>query len=1097
MLYLIKGRSGTGKSQYILQKLKKELDNDKYCIMIVPDQATHETEQKIMGFLGNGLMNVEVLSFSRLASRVLSEQGGLNKTFLDDNGKLMVLRKIIAKKQKELEYYSKAALKPGFAKKMQDVINILKFNMIEPNAISNANETIKDLILDKKLKDIACIYQAMEEYLANGYQDEQDRLNLLIEKMHLSKFIKDAAIFVDGFNFFDFNSANYKVLETIIKHAQDVYVTFCFNKMSDDDFEIFRSELNAFKRLKQFSDDNNISYKMIGAQKSSFNIKGMETLESELFSYTKNDKADCEFKLYEAISQKHEVEYAVDIVASMLEKGIKLKDITIVAGDIDDYIPILRRELSINGLGFFIDEGRKLSTYNAVEYILASIDAAVSKSVDDVMRVAKSGFSVLDIEQVQKLENYALVFGIKYSGFFKEFVWSDETDEQMKELAEDARKKLIEPILNLREKTRRVKDVNTLAKIVYEYMQETQLKEQIETLCNQLLEDGEYELASENAQVYNSIIQTLEQISFLIDGDTSLRDFSKILKEGFSAQTINVIPPTTDQIIVGNVQKVATRDVENLIVLGINEGAMPRLANDNYIISDAEAKELQKIGINSFSQSKEYMQYQKLLVYKCLMKAKKSLYLSYANSDSKGKKLEPSYLINRLRNIFNDIDIKEIEGNRLVSKKQGYYQLALSLRDFIDNSEDSENLRTLYASYRQEQDQQLLDKIEDALFYQPIGFSKANARMLMQNKNYSSITRVEQFNSCPYKHFINYAIKPKSLKKYNEDRIDQGNYYHDAFNLLTRELINKGLEYETYSQQQIENMLDEILNEIETYHNYALLKSTPKFKQLAKFMRSTAKKTMWAMINHILAGKFRPYLAEAKIGTDVPYVNLQLDNGEMISLQGKIDRIDIFECENKKYVRVIDYKTSKKDIDYTNIYNGLSLQLPVYLNSIKSIGEVAGMYYMQISDPVYDIEKYLKNKINIIEPFKLEGVMVDLRELAVATDENNYENSFVANIKVNKKGELSKGVLDKDKMNSLIDFAVRKTKETIHRIMQGENLPYPSKLAAQNACEYCQFRSICRFEPKRHCKANELVKIKEDEFFERIAIEVNEDDKMD
>ena len=146
MLRFILGASGVGKTSYIYDEIIKEsMSNmDKQYILLVPDQFTMETQKDVVvQHPRHGSMNIDILSFGRLAFRVFEELGISKMSILDDTGKTLLLRHAIEKNQDKLKLFYDKYKFFGFVEEMKSSISELYQYGISP-------EQLDKVILDTK-----------------------------------------------------------------------------------------------------------------------------------------------------------------------------------------------------------------------------------------------------------------------------------------------------------------------------------------------------------------------------------------------------------------------------------------------------------------------------------------------------------------------------------------------------------------------------------------------------------------------------------------------------------------------------------------------------------------------------------------------------------------------------------------------------------------------------------------------------------------------------------------------------------------------------------------------------------------------------------
>ena len=163
-LQFIIGSSGSGKSCYAYQNIIEQagLHPEKLFFVIVPEQFTMQTQKTLVEMSpGKGILNIDILSFERLAYRVLEEVGGDSRTLLEETGKSMVLQKMVQQHGKELSYLGGQMRKAGYLDEVKSILSEFMQYDIRDSEIQEMIEDSSDrALLQMKLKDVSVLYQA-------------------------------------------------------------------------------------------------------------------------------------------------------------------------------------------------------------------------------------------------------------------------------------------------------------------------------------------------------------------------------------------------------------------------------------------------------------------------------------------------------------------------------------------------------------------------------------------------------------------------------------------------------------------------------------------------------------------------------------------------------------------------------------------------------------------------------------------------------------------------------------------------------------------------------------------------------------------------
>ena len=320
--------------------------------------------------------------------------------------------------------------------------------------------------------------------------------------------------------------------------------------------------------------------------------------------------------------------------------------------------------------------------------------------------------------------------------------------------------------------------------------------------------------------------------------------------------------------------------------------------------------------------------------------------------------LKPSVFITRLLRIFPECRIKNkddyIPVYGIVNKKSAIKAAALEKGTVFGNS--------VFEVLEEENDEKtlkLVKKLNKSINKLPKLDKKITDR-LYGNGIYTSISRLERYAACPFSYFMEYNLKAKERKLYSIDNPDMGSMLHSIIERFSNVLLDKGIDWKNITQPECEKMVEEIVDELAPTMKDEILISSSTLRYAVIRLKRIAKRAIWVLIKHIKAGHFIPagYEVGFGAGEQMPPVIIEIEGGGKLVLNGKIDRVDYYDKDGTRYVKVIDYKSGKKAFSFKDIYYGLQLQLVLYMDSIiKSLEKdgikaaPAGMFYYRVMDP--------------------------------------------------------------------------------------------------------------------------------------------------
>lgn len=1127
----ILGRAGSGRTQRIFEEIKYRLKKGgkNKLFLLVPEQFTLQTEFDLITTNElSGIMRVEVISFERLAYKVFDEVGGLKKIDINELGKIMVLKRLFDKYSKELEVYRKISGKQGFLENFCRLITELKRNDIYPDALKETVESFEEEnIFTRKLKDISFMYGRFVEYMDGRYSDEEDKLSMLVDKIDEARFLDGAEIWVDGFS--GFTVQEYKVLEKLILKAEKTNIALTLDKdESIRDKELFAPTRKTFLKIREIAHRHSIKETQTLLTEQMDKSLELNHIEREIYAYPYNryDRAVENIEMFSGTNQNTEIENAAcKIISLVRDKGYRWKDIALVNGAMESYSLTIKRVFNEYGIPFFIDEKRNIMNNPIIKLVLSSMDIlSRNYKYDDVFRFIKTGFCVLNKEEAEKLENFVLKYGIEGSRWFEEFKYGSEEDEYLEEINE-IRTKFITPFMNIKDKLKGRRLVSDFSSYLFEFLTGLGIEEKLDMWIENFKENDRLEYVNEYTQIWNIIMEVLSQlVEILGDNKVDLREYRKVLEAGFSQYKVGIIPPTIDQVLVGNLDRSRSHNIKALFVVGVNDGILPSGQDDNGLLLDEEKLLIKEKGIELSSDSETRSKEEEFSIYTSLSKPSEYLWLSHALSDSEGKALRPSILIDRIKKLYPRLkqmsDI--VKANTHEDEKRQLSMVSLptptfkylieNLRLSLDENPVSQLWYEVYDWYyrNKEWDNRCTMMIE-GLFHnnQEKYIGERRAKALYNTPLKSSISRLERFVNCPFAHFVNYGLKPEERKEYKVRIPDIGRLFHDSMESFSKKLSIENLNWRDIDKEESDRIVEGIIDEIAPNFGYNILESSHRYKYLINKLKRVSKRAAWTLTEHIKKGEFTPSLYEFEFGegsfSKVPPIIIELPDGQQVKLEGRIDRIDILKDEDGNYVKIIDYKSGSKKFSLSDVYYGLQIQLIVYLDAVLENEDKlriddahpGGVFYFKLDDPmiesnddnVENIEKEIMRKL------KMDGIITKDIKIAKAMDRDIEEerSSLVIPANLKRDGDFSKtsSVLEEEELYSLIKHVKNLVVEIAGEILKGNIKIEPCKVENNISCTYCQYNAICQFDKNFENNNYRVIrKLKDEEVIEKIEAEV-------
>lgn len=1122
------GGSGAGKSRQLHEDIVAWAKKDAECnfLFLVPDQFTMQTQVDLVNASEcGGIMNIDVLSFGRLAHRIFEETGYGSKPVLDDTGKSLVLRKVAAGLKDEMPVIGKNLNKIGYIHEVKSAISEFKQYGITTGQVGELAEFAKGRgALHYKLKDLEVIYKGFNDYIRDRFITTEETLELLTRAVGKSKIIQNSVIIFDGFT--GFTPIQYRLIQELLRLTKRVIISITID-IHENPFKI-GGEQELFYLSKKTTGDLCRLAKEAGTTRTDdiyiknsplprfADNKAMAHLEQSLFRYPVKtfEEEQSNIHLSEALNPAMEVrQVSIQIKKLVLEEGYSYRDIAVVTGDLEIYGDYFEREALVYDIPIFMDRTRGLLLNPFIEYIRSALKLVLGDfTYETVFHYLRCGLTDFTSEEIDRLENYVLAYGIrgkkKWSQAFvrKEDLRilaasEDEGEEDgnnkenqqivLLEQLNDTRQQLMEQIAPLLEKQ---ETAGEMVKMLYDFIVAGRIQEKLAGYEKFFMENGELERAREYAQIYRLVMELLEQIMALLANEPmTLREFADILDAGFDEIEVGIIPGSVDRVVVGDMERSRLKQVRVLFFLGVNDGNIPKSGSKGGIISDIDREFLQQSEFELAPTPRQQMYIQRLYLYMNMTKPSDRLYLSYSRLSSQGKSIRPSYLIETMKKLFPQTKIKkagvmENTLEQMVGKKDGLTLLAEELRDYAAGREgtlEQEELYSLYRLYAEDQEYGVYaEKLSEAAFarYEHKPLAKVVAKALYGSMLENSVSRLEKYAACAYSHFLQYGLMLKERDEYSFEQVDQGNIFHDVLDTFAGKLAENNYTWFDFPEEEGDRLLKEALDACTMAYGETVLYSNARYEYMTERMYRILKRTIRTLKAQLREGDFIPASFEMSFSRveTLDAVNIALSEGEKMKLRGRIDRIDTCEDDEHVYVKVIDYKSGSRKFDLAALYYGLQLQLVVYMNVATEIERKnhpdkeivpAALLYYHVSDPLVKVQEDISaEEINqeILKELRTTGIVNQDEKVVSLLDKNFTDKSFVVPVERKKDGSFSvrSSTIAKEDYETVSQFVNHKIRQFGREILDGNIAVNPCEQGGRQSCTYCAYRGVCDFEEK-------------------------------
>ena len=1055
MLTLLIGTDWTANRREILRRISEDVRQRKPGrILMVPELISHDTERRLCAAAGDTASRyAEVLSFTRLARRVSDSVGSAAMDCLDNGGRVVAMAAAARQLSSRLKAYAAVETKPEFLTGLIDAVDEFKRCRITSETLMNASRQLEGGFA-QKLEELALLMEGYDALCARGKRDPRDQMNWCLEQLEDSDFAKNHVFYIDGFP--DYTRQHLDILELLIRESENVTVSLNCDSVG--------SKQMAFETAGETAKQIIECARRAGARWKIETVPGenipLTAVWEKLFQgHIEKGFAKNSLGVYRAESPYGEVMGAAEQVMELVRGGCRYRDINLVCGDMRVYMPLVNQVFHRFGIPVYQSGTEDILQKSVVSTVLNALDAALSGFEQrSVLRYLRSSLSPLSMDDCDRVENYAIIWGIRGSKWVKEWenhpeglsgVWSDDFTRQLTEI-NAARRAAIEPLNRLREGILNSADLRGQVLTLYSFLEEIQLAQHLSDLAKELDDRGENREAQILNQLWEILLTALEQLHDTL-GDTAWEPehFARLLRLLLSQYDVGTIPPVLDAVQMGQPSAQRLHEQKHLIILGAQEGSLPGYTGSTGVLTDQERKTLRQMEVFITGGAMDGIRAEFAEIYGVFCGARESI--AVWNSGE-----QPSFLYRRLADMAGGIS-----------------QTEASLGFGAANPGESGAYLSRWNDREAAEELGIEKEYDEALVKRDYALGKVDAqriRGLYGDTLKLSASQIELQAKCRFQYFLRYGLRAQERKEAAVDPAEFGTYVHDVLEHTCKEIRDLG-GFHQVSQVQT----------LEIAHKYSDIYAKEHFSQLDSqrvsylFQRNMQEldaivRELWEELKESL---FVPQAFEVGFGTGEAdsLAGIPIPNGAMEAmLRGFVDRLDTWERSGNTYYRIVDYKTGPKEFDYCDVYNGIGLQMLLYMFALRNSGQThlgqrpipvgvqyfpARVRYLNTDGRPEDAEAEKKRS----KEWRREGLLLQDAEILKAMEPG--EEIKRLNYKVKKDGTLDGDLATREQMKLLETYVFRTLGKLVEDIASGDVTPNPYPRGDHGACTWCPYGSIC------------------------------------
>jgi len=1056
MLRLLLGKNWTQNREVLLQRISDDVCNERgNRIFIVPELITHDTERRLCAVAGDTSSRfVEVLSFPRLGLRVAEYTGCGAEECLDNGGRVVAMAAAARMLSSKLKSYAAVETRPEFLTGLVDAVDEFKRCCITPADLRWASAQT-DGSLAQKLEELALLLETYDSLCAQGKRDPRDRMSWVLEQMEAYQYGGEHVFYIDAFP--DFTRQHTAVLEHLIRVSPEVTVSLNCD-CTGSDLLAFEKAGHTARELLRIADRLGIEAKIEYIDGESGK---MDYLLERLFQGGIQMQPDLEGKLtlIRCESPWQECTAAAERVLELVQGGCRYRDIGIVCADMEGYRALAGMIFRQCGIPVYLSGTDDILEKSVVSAILSAMDAAAGDLEQrEVVRYLRSVLSPIPADVCDLVENYALTWSIRGKMWQQDWSfhpaglgtdWTEENREQLRILNE-ARSAALNPLTVMREGFRRAISLADQIRVLYQFFVDIEFEKKLTTLADRFDAAGDNRGAQEIDQLWEIILGAMEQMYDVLgntawDTDSFIRLFKLLL----SQYDVGTIPTVLDSITVGPVSAMRCQQQKHLIVLGAQEGFLPGYGGSTGVLSDQERIALRKLGVPLTGGAVEGLQEEFAAIYGVFCGAEETVTVCCSGT-------QPSMIYRRLYEMVG-------------KQKSASDTLGAVLTDPMEAAawllSNSDRNAAVQLGLAREYDD-VWRKNQHKLG----AVSRENTDGLYGSKLRLSASQVDCLAECRLSYFLKYGLKAQERKEVTVDPAEFGTFVHAVLEQTAKEVMSLG------GFRQVDKAAT-----LQIARKYADAYAEERFSQLDSerlsylFRRNGQElelvvQELWEELN---MAAFEPVGFEVAFGKGADMPPIAIHGAQMeAELRGFVDRVDSWNSELGNYFRIVDYKTGRKDFDYCDVFNGVGLQMLLYLFALAAekselLGEhpvPAGVQYFPARVPVISSDGRLTpedaEKLRGKEK-KRKGLLLDDEQVLQAMEPGESPQRLCYTLK--KDGSRSGDLANREQLKLLETYLHRLLRELVNQIASGNVEPNPyTRGTSHDACAFCPYGAVCR-----------------------------------
>lgn len=1100
------GPAGSGKTWRCLDFLRRRLaasPEGRALVLLAPKQATFQLERQLLARPElAGYTRLSILSFERLAEHVLARLGHPAPPLLDEEGRVMVLRALLMRHERDLCVYRSTARLPGFARQLSEMLREFQRHGHTPERLAGLSARWPgERGLGGKLRDLSLLARAYREWLAaHQLHDAQSLPDHALDALHGAAHsqaprarLDFEALWLDGFA--ELTPQELALLAAVIPFSDEAHLAFCLDARPPDDLtwlSCWSHPAQCYRRCHQaLAGVPGVEIEVEELPRdpgaSRFGASpGMAWLER---NWTR-DEPEPEFEsdaspisIAQCASPTHEVEVAARAIRTFARQGGRYRDCAVLLRSFTGYDHTLRRILARYDIPFFLDQREPVTHHPMAELTRQALRvAALNWRHDDWFGALKTGLVTANAAAIDELENEALARGWTAAHWRQPLVLADAP--VLQERLEALRCALVPPFERLAASLRDAATGLQLAAALRAFWDDLDVGGTLERWSQAAISSRS---AAAHLTVWQQMHDWADNVA-LGFGDQALplRDWMPILEAGLAGLTVGVVPPAIDQVMIGAVDRSRNPDLRLAIVLGLNEGVFPMPPANRGLLTESDREELAGAGLMLSADTRGQISRERYLGYIALTRPRERLLLTCACQDEQGRVRLPSPFLSRLKQIAPHIAWTQPSPVVALEDVTHVCELAAPWIVYVREAGRHGKIPAWPAAL-----EPWRAALEPLARYAPdAALPPDTARRLYGPRMELSVTALERYAACPFQFLVQAGLRAAERARFELEARESGSYQHAVLRRFHETLVVEGLRWRDLSRDDALRRLDQAGAAVADEFNLGLMRASAANAFAMGRMLEDLRQWLGVILEWMGRYSFDPALAETRFSPgDAPLPSLEwtLEEGVTLALRGIIDRIDVCRLPDSDcaLAAVVDYKSGDRKPDPVRLQHGIELQLPAYLAILRALPDArarfgvrrlipAGAFYSTLrvevdagstrGEPGEDPRDALRKACGH------EG-RLNLDYAAYFDNGNDAAPGGQFHLKRNKDGSWRKhnNAMASKEFEDLLNHTLTLIQRFGSEILHGAAGIEPYIQSKKTPCKHCQYPSVCRVDPWTQC----------------------------